>query len=598
MKKILPTFLLVIFMLCSKEFIFAEKITILYTGDTHAALYPCNCPKAPYGGVARRTTLIKELRKNGSDFLLLDSGSFFAGGIYDKNRLNVESDKKRTTVNIEAMDFMDYDAVAIGANELNFGKSFLEDIIKKTRINFLSCNTDLKGVHPFVIKEVNGVKIGILAVMPQTEELQYALDIASPLVSLKHNIKKLKDVDVDLIILLSQLGEKNDIGLILTGLDVDIVIAGADPIKKDIFTQVNSTILLRPPIREGRYLRRLQFEFENGKVDDTTIVTDELALSGDLADDPDISLMLPRCFSDKDCRRSGLIGRCKNPAEEDSECIFSEHTHIPLVIIEPSACSTCNTAAAVSALKDFLPGIRPSYLKSDTKKAKDIIKKFDIKMLPVYLLDKKAEKDERFIQLVDNGAAELKHDKYLINPSFIGVSYFVGREYIKDRIDLFIDLDAEGSKEVLSTIKKFLEEMQGEIDFNLHFLVVEKEDGEFYSRGGLPLIEEDKRCACIMRHYPDKWWDYILCRTDQIESSWWEDCISNENLNKELIKKCSQTDEGIKLLRDNIKLTEELKISYGPLLLLNNQEVFGITKETSTSELKRIVNPKNKGAKQ
>ena len=45
---------------------FAEKITILYTGGTHAALYHCGCPVQPDGGVGRRMTKVKELRKGKS----------------------------------------------------------------------------------------------------------------------------------------------------------------------------------------------------------------------------------------------------------------------------------------------------------------------------------------------------------------------------------------------------------------------------------------------------------------------------------------------------------------------------------------------------
>jgi hypothetical protein len=39
----------------------AKDVVILYTGDTHAMLYTCSCPKEPDGGVARRATLVKKL---------------------------------------------------------------------------------------------------------------------------------------------------------------------------------------------------------------------------------------------------------------------------------------------------------------------------------------------------------------------------------------------------------------------------------------------------------------------------------------------------------------------------------------------------------
>jgi hypothetical protein len=169
----------------------------------------------------------------------------------------------------------------------------------------------------------------------------------------------------------------------------------------------------------------------------------------------------------------------------------------------------------------------------------------------------------------------------------------LGREYIKDKVDLFIDLKNKSSKNALLLLKKLYKELQGNIDFDLHFLAIE-ENGEFRARGGQPLIEEYKRSICIMTHYPDVWWDYILCRSDNIDSSWWDDCINNQDWDLGLIRDCSRSEEANALLRKNIKLTEELKISYGPLILLNNQEIFGITDKTSVSELKKIIKGKVK----
>lgn len=81
----------------------AQDLTILYTGSTQAMLYPCHCPKEADGGVARRATLIKELRKENPDVLFLDSGGFFARGLTDEHAQNIELDKARTLVNLKAM---------------------------------------------------------------------------------------------------------------------------------------------------------------------------------------------------------------------------------------------------------------------------------------------------------------------------------------------------------------------------------------------------------------------------------------------------------------------------------------------------------------
>src|SRR5258706_91803 len=58
-------------------------LTILYTGEAHAALLPCDCPLQPLGGVARRATLIQRYRARGP-VVLVDAGGWSAGGIYDE----------------------------------------------------------------------------------------------------------------------------------------------------------------------------------------------------------------------------------------------------------------------------------------------------------------------------------------------------------------------------------------------------------------------------------------------------------------------------------------------------------------------------------
>src|SRR4030042_1321919 len=129
------------FLICGLRFAvspgYAKEITILYTGETHAMLYPCSCPKEIDGGVSRRATLIKQLRKENPDALVLDSGSFFAGGLTDEYTQNAELDKARTQVNLKAIELMHYDALAIGDDELNFGKEFLLENLRKFNLNFL-----------------------------------------------------------------------------------------------------------------------------------------------------------------------------------------------------------------------------------------------------------------------------------------------------------------------------------------------------------------------------------------------------------------------------------------------------------------------------
>ena len=127
---------------------YAKEITILYTGTTHAMLYPCSCPVEPDGGIARRAALIKELRRKYPNSLLLDPGSFFAGGLLDEYTLNTQLDTQRTKINLKALELMKYDALGIGPDEFNFGAEFLNENISSLNLKFLSCNIRAQKVSP------------------------------------------------------------------------------------------------------------------------------------------------------------------------------------------------------------------------------------------------------------------------------------------------------------------------------------------------------------------------------------------------------------------------------------------------------------------
>ena len=62
-----------------------KHITILHTNDVHSYIdpFPADHPKNPnMGGVARRATLIENIRKENPNVLLLDAGDIFQGTPY------------------------------------------------------------------------------------------------------------------------------------------------------------------------------------------------------------------------------------------------------------------------------------------------------------------------------------------------------------------------------------------------------------------------------------------------------------------------------------------------------------------------------------
>ena len=138
-----------------------------------------------------------------------------------------------------------------------------------------------------------------------------------------------------------------------------------------------------------------------------------------------------------------------------------------------------------------------------------------------------------------------------------------------------------------------MQKKKSEVRFKLHFIgTKDLETGEFLNPNGKREIHEDMIFACVEKKYTDKALDYGLCRTQNIDSLWWSDCLIDNDIDPAIIKKWAKTDEGAQLLQEKIKLSEELQISYSPLFLLENVEIFGVTAQTTSDEILNLLNSK------
>ena len=526
---------------------YAGEITILYTGGTHAMLYPCNCPKEPDGGIARRAALIKELRQKYPACLVLDSGNFFAGGLLDEYTQNTQLDKKRTIINLKAMAMMGYDAVAVGDAEFNFGKEFLLENIDKSQLSFLSCNINFSKFLPSLVKEIAGTRIGIIGLTsPKAMQKAGGLKFIDPKLALTAQVDELKKEGVKVIVLLSNLEGAQNQGLIESIKGIDIIIEGSGSDEQP-FEKIADTLIVRAT-RQGRRLDKLTFLLQEDKITDFKV--ENLRLGDEIKDDPEILLVLPKCFRDANCRQGGVEGSCKDPGENNASCVFEKSPAIKLLVITASKCKTCNTYDVVGSLKKHFPGLDISYLSYPGRKAREIIRESAITALPAYLFGAEVEKDRKFAQF--KGNLEKKGEYYLLSPRASGITYFIDRKEEKGRFDLFLSLFNKDSSKILEVTREF--------NPGLHFLAIEKE-GEFDAAAGQPEAEEYLRAVCVKKYYPQKFWDYVSCRAADINSSWWEDCAAGLDTHK--IKTCARGQEGQALLRENISTNQEIQVLFG-----------------------------------
>ena len=553
--------------------LFAQNVTVLYSGQTHAMLYPCSCPIQQDGGVARRATLVKELRKKDPQLLLLDCGNFTAGGLMDEYTQSVQLDMARSQVNYKSMELMNYDAVAIGSEEFNFGKDFFLKNVKKNKPAYLSANLETENVIPYVIKNAHGVKVGIIGLTGlSAHQKTEGLKINEPK-NIAELISLLKKDGVGVIILLSTLGEQQDLKLILEVKGIDILFVGQKPLKDEALTKIDATFLVRPNW-QGRKLGKLNLEVKDGRLLNCKV--DELRLSDKLVDNTDIAAILPHCYADANCKSKGLIGSCLNPGTLNASCSFKVPNKVNLTVVTAKDCSICNTEEVIDGLKKKFPGIMIQYVYYPDPGAQKVIQDLSIQGLPAYIFGKEVDKEDNFYEVKDDFS--LIKDRYLFKLEKTGMAYFLNRPVTKGSFDLFFSLFKKDALEVLAATQ--------EMAPKLHFLVTQTPEG-FVAKNGALEVEEYLRAVCVKKYYPQKFWDYLLCRAKNINSSYWDDCLGITDISG--LKSCARGPEGQELLKENTDLNKELKIMFGPTYFLNNREVFSTQGKITKQGLKKII---------
>ncbi|MCX5669490.1 MAG: hypothetical protein NTX89_05235 [Candidatus Omnitrophica bacterium] len=572
-RRIFWSFCLLFSALCFSVPGYAKEVIILYTGQTHAMLYPCSCPIRQDGGISRRATLVKELRNKYPKLLLLDCGNFTAGGQLDEYTQNIQLDMQRSEVNYKALELMRYDAVGISPDEFNFGRDFFLKNAKKANPAFLSVNLDTDKVVPYIIKDCGGVKIAIIGLTGlSANQKAEGLKISAPS-QINELVSRLKNTGVQVLIALSTQGESEDLKLISKTKGIDIIFVGDKPLKEEALTKIQTTFILRP-VWQGRKLGKLTLKIQDGKLSNCTV--DELSLSDNLKDDSDIARILPRCYSDLNCKAKNLVGICQNPGALNAACLFTKPERIDLFIINVKDCVTCNIEPVINLLRKKFPGLIIKLLNYPGSSAQKMIKDLSLQVLPAYIFPRSVESQDNFESMKSD--LQLINDFYLFKPQASGISYFLNQTPKKGNFDLFFNLFEKDATLLLTTMKVF--------NPSLHFLTTENEQ----SLPGKNVVSDEEeylRAVCVQKYYPEKFWDYLICRSEHIKSAYWEDCLGG--LDAQSVKTCARGPEGVSLFRENTSLNRKLQISFGPSYLLNNQEIFSSRGVPSKEELRKTL---------
>ncbi|RKD30065.1 5'-nucleotidase C-terminal domain-containing protein [Thermohalobacter berrensis] len=144
------------------------KITVLGTTDIHGNIYDWSYEDGAEDddvGLAKVYTIVKQVRKENPNTLLLDNGDTIQGTVLTDDLYNLNLDKPNPMMDV--MNFMGYDAMTLGNHEFNFGLDLIHKMVKEANFPILSANIYNKEdgsnfVKPYLVKEIGGVKVGII----------------------------------------------------------------------------------------------------------------------------------------------------------------------------------------------------------------------------------------------------------------------------------------------------------------------------------------------------------------------------------------------------------------------------------------------------
>ena len=256
------------------------ELTIMHTNDVHAEHEP---GRSGDGGSARQATVVRQIRDEVANHLLLDGGDRFTGTLFHIQWLGQDS--------AQIMNMIGYDAMTLGNHEFDNGDEVLAAFVDALEFPVVTANVDFSDspllagkIEPMVTLEVGDSSVGIIGlVTPESEilsspgpELVFEYD----LVSVTQNaVDALTAAGVNKIILVTHIGYAADVEVAQQVSGVDVVVGGHtntflsntyNGAQGEYPTVLESAsgepVLVVQASTKTRYLGRLDVEFDGGGV--------------------------------------------------------------------------------------------------------------------------------------------------------------------------------------------------------------------------------------------------------------------------------------------------------------------------------------------
>ena len=573
---------------------------LLFTGNTQAQLEPCGCFIGQSGGLPRRAKAISHIRENGFSPRVVD-----LGGLQPAHPPTMKTqtdtavlmrDQHRVQTTLTAMEMMGYDAFFPSDAEMEVVQNHEVDL------SFTFLDSDLtQDSDSYLIEMVGGKRIAVVGLsINNTNEIESLSDRFSSL--------------------LSEVQAHSDfvVGLSHSPPEVNRELAHIYPMFSAILsphegdTENIGDVLLAYCHSKGKTLGALMLT-------DKEVDIQYIALTEMVSDDADVRQLLDdfyhqvatdhqlrtvshRLFSSESFEqddKNSYIG--SQACQECHQKEFSQWSH-------SSHATAFNTLRTVG--REYYPecitchvtgsGYASGYQIGNTERTHLVDvgcetchgpgKQHVYTPLKANIRGHVSEKvcmachtpehSPGFDQLVAHVMPEVDHSRTALNLKQILEQRMRGP--MKPEVELFVMSYCPYGVQAEQELLPFFEKYGDTIDFKLRFIVNKKEVSEedtnrkmeFTSLHGEPELIENKRQMVIAERYPEKLFDYLLCRADHLEEAW-VNCAKDVGLDVGRIAQAMESEKITLDLVEEAQRTEALNIKGSPTLVIDGRIIDG-----------------------
>ncbi|HIN64441.1 MAG TPA: bifunctional metallophosphatase/5'-nucleotidase, partial [Candidatus Obscuribacterales bacterium] len=272
--------------------------TILHTNDLHSHAEPFSERGKTVGGLARLGSLIRSIKSNTPNTVVIDAGDMFQGTpLFTHYHGEVE---------VSLLNQIGYDMYTIGNHEFDDGAENLGKQLKNAKFDIICANMDAESqpdlksvIKPYVIKEIGGKKIGFIGVMtPELERLSLSLGGVKIkhlnddwLIPVREAVKEIESKGIKHIVAVTHCGTDFDQQISQAIPQIDVIIGGHSHTRLDkaLFVEhddSSKTIIVQTG-SYGRTLGRLDVVFDKeGKMDAADTKYKLINITDKLPEDP------------------------------------------------------------------------------------------------------------------------------------------------------------------------------------------------------------------------------------------------------------------------------------------------------------------------